>query len=141
MHALFDHRRCQRLQFRLLAEEVTMTTQRKIAVLGCVGFVLCSSITALAVCENVTNTTQITMIGRFRTLTGADNGWENNLFDGNSGEPTFPSNQQIGFLDSGGTWNVGSLATIQDSSGGDCDDVQILNYVSWYAVSSTCSGT
>jgi hypothetical protein len=93
-----------------------------------------------AVCgENISGKNVQVGIARWRTLTGSDQAWANDLFDGNSGEPTFPRYQEVGYLPAGGTWNAEALATIQDSSATECDTVEIQNTVRWYQFSDVCS--
>lgn len=94
----------------------------------------------LAVCTPIAGGTITTSIARWRTLTGGDQVWVNNIFDGQSGEPTFPQNQEVGFLSSGSTWASATLATIQDSSTSECDNVEIRNSLRWWEFSNACSG-
>jgi hypothetical protein len=94
-----------------------------------------------AVCEDTNFQTVEVGVGRWRTLTGSDSTWSNDYFDGNSGEPTFPRTQEVGFLSGTNTFNTSILATIQDSSDTECDNVEIRGETAWFTSSASCSGT
>ena len=104
------------------AEEAEMKRLIGIIVFG---LTIGSTSLVLAVCLPIAGGTITTSIARWQTLTGSDGVWVNNLFDGQSGEPTFPQFQEVGFLASGSTWNSATLGTIQDSSTSECDNIEI----------------
>jgi hypothetical protein len=113
---------------------------RRLIGIAVFGLTIGATSVALAVCTPIAGSTITTSIARWRTLTGSDQVWVNNIFDGQSGEPTFPQFQEVGFLASGSTWNSATLGTIQDSSTSECDNVEIRSSIKWWTFSNTCDG-
>ncbi len=123
-----------------------MNTQKNshlwpIAMLGIAVGIVPSS--AFGVCESINGSSLILSIGKWRTIQGAgDQVYINNMYDGGSGEPSFPRTQEIGFLPNGaGSWNAGFLGSLADSADNDCDNITMNHNVSWYTSSASCAGS
>jgi hypothetical protein len=115
---------------------------KKLIATTLLSIVIGTSTAVWAICGvNIQNVNVITAMSRWRTLNGADQAWVNNIFDGQSGEPTFPRLQEVGYLPSGATWNARLEATIQDSASAECNAVEIGHTTYWWAASAECAGT
>jgi len=104
-------------------------------------FMICAVTTTVwATCEDITNQTVVYAIANWRTNTGADSAWVNNIFDGQSGQPSTPFGTWIGKVLVGSTFKAGLLAAIQDASDSECDDVSAIGDIRNY-LQPTCIGS